>query len=87
MEVYAPMIKHMLLASKIQTGSQKSQISGKAFQILGFDLLFDVTGKAWLLEINDNPSLDVFHTTDYMGGGGPKILSKVDLEVKMLAVG
>jgi tubulin polyglutamylase TTLL11 len=48
--------------------------------------MFDKTGKSWLLEINDNPSLDIFHSTDYMGGGGPKNISKVDLEVKSLAL-
>ena len=48
--------------------------------------MFDKSGKSWLLEINDNPSLDIFHSTDYMGGGGPKNISIVDLEVKSLAL-
>jgi hypothetical protein len=44
--------------------------------------------KAWLLEVNDNPSMDIFHeASDYMGGGGYKELSKVDLYVKQQALG
>jgi tubulin polyglutamylase TTLL11 len=83
MEVYTPMFEHMLTASH----TTKTALNGKAFHLLGFDLLFDSSGKAWLLEVNDNPSLDIFHTTDFMGGGGPKVQSKVDLEVKKCALG
>jgi tubulin polyglutamylase TTLL11 len=71
----------------VETGNGKTKVDGKAFHLLGFDVMFDSSGKAWLLEINDNPSLDIYHTTDYMGGGGPKVISKVDLEVKSIALG
>ncbi len=80
------MIEHLFNAAQVQTGNSKTKIEGKAFHLLGFDLMFDKSGKSWLLEINDNPSLDIFHSTDYMGGGGPKNISKVDLEVKSLAL-
>jgi hypothetical protein len=36
----------------------------------------------YLLEINDHPSLDIYLEKDFMGGGGPKTLSKIDLHVK-----
>lgn len=80
------MIGHLVTAAQTETGNSKTTLTGKAFHLLGFDLLFEKSGKAWLLEINDNPSLDIFHSTDYMGGGGPKTTSVVDLEIKKCAV-
>ena len=43
--------------------------------------------KAWILEINDNPSLYIFLEKDFMGGGGEKFLSEVDLQVKKKCFG
>ena len=37
---------------------------GLPFQILGFDMMIDSSLKVWLLEINDNPSLDIVFETD-----------------------
>ena len=42
--------------------------------------------RAWLLEINDNPSLYIYLEKDYMGGGVEKEISRVDLEVKSTVV-
>jgi hypothetical protein len=36
------------------------EITGKPFQILGFDLLLDSNLKAWVLEVNDHPSLNIY---------------------------
>lgn len=33
---------------------------GDCFQILGFDIFIDEKLKAWLFEINDHPSLNIF---------------------------
>ena len=35
------------------------QAKGDCFQILGFDIFIDQDLKAWLLEINDHPSLNI----------------------------
>ena len=33
----------------------------RCFQVLGFDILLDETGKPWFLEVNANPSLNIEH--------------------------
>ena len=38
----------------------KQTVQGKPFQILGFDLLIDRNLKAWILEVNDHPSLNIY---------------------------
>jgi len=45
--------------------------------------LLDKDLKAWILEINDHPSFNIFYSKEFMGSK-PKdeILSKVDLYVK-----
>jgi hypothetical protein len=44
-------IKSMLAVQKLVTSSPHS------FELYGFDFLFDVNGKAWLLEVNGGPSM------------------------------
>lgn len=39
----------------------------KAFHILGLDILIDRKNKAWLMEINSNPSLNIFLEKDVEG--------------------
>ena len=56
--------------------------NGQSFLILGVDILIDTNLKAWLLEVNDNPSLYIYLEKDYMGGGVAKEVSRVDLDVK-----
>ena len=51
------MIKHQ----QIQSISKDDEIKGKPFQIFGFDILIDSDLKAWVLEINDHPSLSVIN--------------------------
>ena len=60
----------------------KAKLKVKCFQILGLDILVDQDMKTWLLEVNDNPSLYIYHEKDYMAGGADKTLSKADLSVK-----
>jgi tubulin polyglutamylase TTLL11 len=55
------------------------------FQIFGIDILIDEAGKPWLMEINANPSLNMFVTRqneDDSVESPRKILSKLDKEVK-----
>jgi len=55
--------------------------TGKCFHILGIDVLVDQNLKAWLLEINANPSLNIGHedSTDFKA---KEIISPVDKFVK-----
>ena len=39
---------------------------GKPFQILGFDLIVDNKLKAWILEVNDHPSLNIYFDKEFM---------------------
>lgn len=41
---------------KISQDHEKS----KCFQILGMDILIDKKNNAWLMEVNSNPSLNMF---------------------------
>jgi D-alanine-D-alanine ligase-like ATP-grasp enzyme len=42
---------------------------------MGFDMLIDSNLNAWLLEINDHPSLNIYLEKDFMGGGMGRTLS------------
>ena len=61
----------------------RTDFKAKPFQIFGFDILIDNNMKAWILEINDNPSFNIMLCKE---GNGclhkdcPQ--SKVDLHVK-----
>ncbi len=61
MQIYAPMIQHQ--AKIISAGKE---IKGRPFQIFGFDLLIDHKLKAWILEVNDHPSLNIYFDTTFM---------------------
>jgi len=54
----------------------------KCFQILGFDVLVDKNMKAWLLEINAHPSLNINYEVNMPDGGFISKLSTVDLFIK-----
>jgi hypothetical protein len=77
LSVYGPMIEHQVVVA-----TNNKELSGKYFQVLGFDILPDEDLNCYLLEINDHPSLDIFLEKDFMGGGMAKSLSKIDLYVK-----
>jgi D-alanine-D-alanine ligase-like ATP-grasp enzyme len=61
MEIYAPMIQH-----QVKNLSGGKAIEGQPFQILGFDFLIDQNLKAWILEVNDHPSLNIYFDTAFM---------------------
>ena len=79
MQFYIPMLQHTW---NLKTDNKNVQ--GKPFQVLGLDLLIDSDLKAWLLEINDHPSLNIYFDTSVMGG--PKMteedIEHLDLYVK-----
>ena len=81
MEVWLPMMKQGFTGSMSEHGVRAEPV-GHSFLILGLDILIDANLKAWLLEINDNPSLYIYLEKDYMGGGVEKEVSRVDLDVK-----
>ena len=58
--------------------------AGKCYQILGFDILLDSKGKAWLLEINDHPSMNPYICTSEERGCKHEEcpISCVDMHVK-----
>lgn len=37
------------------------ELGGKPFQVMGLDVLIDENQKAWILEINGNPSLSIYY--------------------------
>lgn len=55
MQVYCPIIENQM--TKL---TNKMQLDGKPFEVLGLDVLIDENLKPWVLEINDNPSLSIY---------------------------
>mgnify|MGYP000868134592 CR=1 FL=1 len=63
--------------------------ASKAFQILGIDILIDKKCNAWLMEINSNPSLNIFLEREIPGaldGQTEKVLQELDKHVKAKVV-
>lgn len=58
------------------------------FHILGLDVLIDKKFNAWLMEVNSNPSLNIFLERDIPGKPGEteKVLQELDKHVKAKVV-
>ena len=54
----------------------------KCFHLVGFDILLDHKLNAWLMEINANPSFNMFLERDLPNGEVEKTLSELDRYVK-----
>ena len=54
----------------------------KVFHVLGLDILIDKKCKAWLMEINANPSLNVYNDKELPNGDIEQTLSEIDKFVK-----
>ena len=60
--------------------------SGKCFQILGLDLLIDEQFTVWLMEINANPSLNVYVDHELPNGDIEQTLCELDKYVKSMLI-
>ena len=63
--------------------------AAKVFHILGLDILIDKKNHAWLMEINSNPSLNIFLEREIPGsldGQTEKVLQELDKHVKSKVV-
>lgn len=58
----------------------------RGFQILGFDVLIDARMKPWLLEINNQPSLNIDFESEHYAGPDQLDRSLVDEVIKTTAV-
>lgn len=54
----------------------------KNFHLVGFDILLDSKLNAWLMEINANPSFNMFLERDLPNGEVEKTVSELDKYVK-----
>jgi tubulin polyglutamylase TTLL11 len=62
-----------------------NKAKGDCFQILGFDVFIDDKLKAWILEINDHPSLNIYLEKEICDPN--KEISEVDKYIKMKVLG
>jgi tubulin polyglutamylase TTLL6/13 len=54
----------------------------RCFQILGLDILIDENWNCWLMEVNANPSLNVYNDRELPNGDIEQTLSEIDKYVK-----
>ena len=65
-----------------QSGLGFDHAEAKNFHIVGFDILIDTKMRAWLMEINANPSFNMFLERDLPNGDVEKTLSELDKYLK-----
>ena len=58
----------------------------KCFQLIGIDIMLDHNYKAWLMEINANPSMNMYLERQNERGEYEKILSELDKYLKTLVI-
>lgn len=70
------------------TKNEEKMKESKAFHIIGMDVLVDKKHNAWLMEINSNPSLNIFLEREVPGNPGQteKVLQELDKHVKSKVV-
>ena len=49
-----------MIENQVTGLSNKMQLGGKPFQLLGLDVLIDHNLKPWVLEINDMPTMSIY---------------------------
>jgi hypothetical protein len=67
-------------------GGDFNQTKGDCFQVLGFDIFLDSSCKAWVLEVNDHPSLNIFLCYE-SEEGIVKVPSEIDKFIKVKVIG
>ena len=65
-----------------QSGLGFDHKEAKNFHVVGFDILIDTKMRAWLMEINANPSFNMFLERDMPNGEVEKTLSELDKYLK-----
>ena len=58
-----------------------SALPSKLLHIIGFDIMLDENYKAWLIEINNNPSMSIKHEHGFMDSKYSEP-SPIDAEIK-----
>lgn len=58
----------------------------KSFQLIGIDIMLDSNCKAWLMEINANPSMNMFLERQNPNGEYEKTISELDKYLKTLVI-
>lgn len=58
----------------------------RCFHIIGLDILVDENLNAWLIEINANPSLNVYIDKELPNGDIEQTLSELDKYVKCMLI-
>lgn len=81
-EILSTFIEHA-----VDTVTDGKDIKGQMFQLLGYDLMIDEDLNAWLLEINDHPSLNIYLEKENPDGTTTNTLSLIDLYVKKICFG
>ena len=56
-------------------------LPAKLLHIIGFDIMLDENQKAWLIEINNNPSMSIKHEHGFMDSKSSEP-SPIDAEIK-----
>lgn len=56
--------------------------SARCFQILGLDILMDEQWNCWLMEVNANPSLNMYTCRETASGEVETIVSEIDKYIK-----
>jgi hypothetical protein len=52
----APFVRH---AQRQELGCEMQEAKGNCFAVIGFDVLIDQDLKAWVLDVNNSPSINI----------------------------
>ena len=90
-EIISTVKKTIISLTPYLRGSAKKWINPelgkiKWFQIIGIDILLDQNNKAWLMEINANPSMNMFLEKINTEGEYERTLSELDKYLKWLVI-
>jgi hypothetical protein len=58
-------------------------IKASVFQVIGVDIMIDSKYNAWLIEINNSPSMNIMFSKEFMPAEDDIELSEIDQEIKL----